>query len=149
MPLLTNYDCMKMSNTIDRFSLVEKLTTLTQLYVELRLSAYRLSGQVAPSPLSPLPFPSLCESFSSISTLAHGRPSDANAAKADGTGVRRSVECPEQADQAFDRRPWPGPGDGWDAYDTLGSATCVTLRPSEKYHRRPACAVTASDVASF
>src|ERR1700693_147739 len=27
-----------------------------------------------------------------------------------------------------------------DAYDTLGLATCVTLRPSEKYHRRPACA---------
>jgi len=26
-----------------------------------------------------------------------------------------------------------------DAYDTMGSATCVTLRPSEKYHRRPAC----------
>jgi hypothetical protein len=27
-----------------------------------------------------------------------------------------------------------------DAYDTLGLATCVALRPSEKYHRRPACA---------
>jgi hypothetical protein len=27
-----------------------------------------------------------------------------------------------------------------DAYDTFGSATCVKLRPSEKYHRRPACA---------
>jgi hypothetical protein len=26
-----------------------------------------------------------------------------------------------------------------DAYDTMGSVTCVTLRPSEKYHRRPAC----------
>jgi L-methionine (R)-S-oxide reductase len=26
-----------------------------------------------------------------------------------------------------------------DAYDTLGLATCVALRPSEKYHRRPAC----------
>jgi len=37
MPLLTNYDSMKMSNTIDQFSLVEKLTTLTQLYLELRL----------------------------------------------------------------------------------------------------------------
>jgi hypothetical protein len=24
-----------------------------------------------------------------------------------------------------------------DAYDTLDLATCVTLRPSEKYHRRP------------
>jgi hypothetical protein len=28
---------------------------------------------------------------------------------------------------------------GEDAYDTLDLATCVTLRPSEKYHRRPAC----------
>jgi hypothetical protein len=28
---------------------------------------------------------------------------------------------------------------GEDAYDTLGLATCATLRPSEKYHRRPAC----------
>jgi hypothetical protein len=26
-----------------------------------------------------------------------------------------------------------------DAYDTLGSATCGALKPSEKYHRRPAC----------
>jgi hypothetical protein len=26
-----------------------------------------------------------------------------------------------------------------DAYDTLGLATCVRFRPSEKYHRRPAC----------
>jgi hypothetical protein len=26
-----------------------------------------------------------------------------------------------------------------DAYDTLGLATCVTLRRNEKYHRRPAC----------
>jgi hypothetical protein len=37
MPLLTNYDSMKMSNNNDQFSLVEKLTTLTQLYLELRL----------------------------------------------------------------------------------------------------------------
>jgi hypothetical protein len=27
-----------------------------------------------------------------------------------------------------------------DAYDTFGSATGVTPKPSEKYHRRPACA---------
>jgi hypothetical protein len=26
-----------------------------------------------------------------------------------------------------------------DAYDTLDLATCMTLRQSEKYHRRPAC----------
>ena len=37
MPLLTNYDSMKMSNNIDQFRYVEKLTTLTQLYLELRL----------------------------------------------------------------------------------------------------------------
>jgi hypothetical protein len=37
MPLLTNYDSMKMSNNIDQFWYVEKLTTLTQLYLELRL----------------------------------------------------------------------------------------------------------------
>jgi hypothetical protein len=37
MPLLTNYDSMKMSNNIDQFSLVEKLTTLAQVYLELRL----------------------------------------------------------------------------------------------------------------
>jgi hypothetical protein len=36
MPLLTNYDSMKMSNNIDQFWYVEKLTTLTQLYLELR-----------------------------------------------------------------------------------------------------------------
>ena len=36
MPLLTNYS-MKMSNNIDQFWYVEKLTTLTQLYLELRL----------------------------------------------------------------------------------------------------------------
>jgi hypothetical protein len=29
---------------------------------------------------------------------------------------------------------------GQDADDTLGLATWVTLRPGEKYHRRPACA---------
>jgi hypothetical protein len=33
----TNYDSMKMSNNIDQFWYVEKLTTLTQLYLELRL----------------------------------------------------------------------------------------------------------------
>ena len=37
MPLLNNYDSMKMSNNIDQFSYVEKLATLTQLYLELRL----------------------------------------------------------------------------------------------------------------
>ena len=37
MPLLTNYDSMKMSNNIDQFWYVEKLTTLIQLYLELRL----------------------------------------------------------------------------------------------------------------
>jgi hypothetical protein len=37
MPLLTNYDSMKMSINIDQFSYVEKLATLTQLYLELRL----------------------------------------------------------------------------------------------------------------
>ena len=37
MPLLTNYHSMKMSTDIDQFSLVEKLVTLTQLYLELRL----------------------------------------------------------------------------------------------------------------
>src|SRR6266478_7132982 len=37
MPLLTNYDPMKMSNNIDQFWYVEKLTTLTHLYLELRL----------------------------------------------------------------------------------------------------------------
>jgi hypothetical protein len=36
MALLTNYDSMKMSNNIDQFW-YEKLTTLTQLYLELRL----------------------------------------------------------------------------------------------------------------
>jgi hypothetical protein len=37
MPLLTNYDSMEMSNNIDQFWYVEKLTTLTHLYLELRL----------------------------------------------------------------------------------------------------------------
>ena len=37
MPLLTNYDSMEMSNNIDQFWYVEKLTTLTQLYLELKL----------------------------------------------------------------------------------------------------------------
>jgi hypothetical protein len=37
MPLLTNYDFMKMSINIDQFSYVEKLATLTQLYLELKL----------------------------------------------------------------------------------------------------------------
>jgi hypothetical protein len=37
MPLLTNYDSMKMSINIDQFLYVEKLATLTQLYLELRL----------------------------------------------------------------------------------------------------------------
>ena len=37
MPLLTNYHFMKMSTDIDLFSHVEKLATLTQLYLELRL----------------------------------------------------------------------------------------------------------------
>jgi len=37
MPLLTNYYFMKMSTDIDQFSHVEKLATLTQLYLELRL----------------------------------------------------------------------------------------------------------------
>ena len=37
MPLLTNYYSMQMSTDIDQFSLVEKLATLTQLYLELRL----------------------------------------------------------------------------------------------------------------
>jgi hypothetical protein len=37
MPLLTNYHSMKISTDIDQFSLVEKLATLTQLYLELRL----------------------------------------------------------------------------------------------------------------
>jgi hypothetical protein len=36
MPLLTNY-FMKMSTDIDQFSHVEKLATLTQLYLELML----------------------------------------------------------------------------------------------------------------
>jgi hypothetical protein len=34
----------------------------------------------------------------------------------------------------------PNRGHRRDAYDTLGSVTCLTLRPSEKYHRPPACA---------
>jgi hypothetical protein len=37
MPLLTNYHFMKMSTDIDQFSHVEKLATLTHLYLELRL----------------------------------------------------------------------------------------------------------------
>jgi hypothetical protein len=37
MPLLTNYDSMKMSINIDQFLYVQKLATLTQLYLELRL----------------------------------------------------------------------------------------------------------------
>ena len=37
MPLLTDYHFMKMSTDIDQFSYVEKLTTLTHLYLELRL----------------------------------------------------------------------------------------------------------------
>ena len=37
MRLLTNYDSIKMSNNIDQFWYVEKLTTLIQLYLELRL----------------------------------------------------------------------------------------------------------------
>jgi hypothetical protein len=37
MPLLTNYDSMKISINIDQFLYVEKLATLTQLYLELRL----------------------------------------------------------------------------------------------------------------
>ena len=37
MPLLTNYDSMKISINIDQFLYVGKLATLTQLYLELRL----------------------------------------------------------------------------------------------------------------
>ena len=37
MPLLTNYDSMKMSINIDPCSYVEKIATLTQLYLELGL----------------------------------------------------------------------------------------------------------------
>jgi hypothetical protein len=37
MPLLTNYDSMKMSINIDQFLYVVKLATLTQLYLELKL----------------------------------------------------------------------------------------------------------------
>jgi hypothetical protein len=37
MPLLNNYDSMKMSINIDRFLYVEKIATLTQLYLELKL----------------------------------------------------------------------------------------------------------------
>jgi hypothetical protein len=37
MPLLGNYDSIKMSNNNDQFWYVEKLTTLTQLYLEQRL----------------------------------------------------------------------------------------------------------------
>src|SRR6476620_9491568 len=37
MPLLTNYHFMNMTTNIDQFSHVEKLATLTQLYLELRL----------------------------------------------------------------------------------------------------------------
>jgi hypothetical protein len=37
MPLLANYHSMKMRTNIDQFSLVEKLATLTQLYLALRL----------------------------------------------------------------------------------------------------------------
>ena len=37
MPLLNNYHSMKMSTDIDQFSYVEKLATLTQLYLELTL----------------------------------------------------------------------------------------------------------------
>jgi hypothetical protein len=37
MPLLTNYHFMKISTDMDQFSHVEKLATLTQLYLELRL----------------------------------------------------------------------------------------------------------------
>jgi hypothetical protein len=37
MPLLTNYHLMKTSTDIDQLSHVEKLATLTQLYLELRL----------------------------------------------------------------------------------------------------------------
>jgi hypothetical protein len=36
-PLITNYDSMKMRIKIDQFSYVEKLATLTQLYLELEL----------------------------------------------------------------------------------------------------------------
>jgi hypothetical protein len=41
--------------------------------------------------------------------------------------------------QAFDRCPWWESGHRRDAYDTMGLVTSVPLRPSEKYHRRPAC----------
>jgi hypothetical protein len=37
MPLVTNYDSMKMSINIDQSSYVKKLATLTQLYLKLRL----------------------------------------------------------------------------------------------------------------
>ena len=37
MPLLNNYDSMKMSINIDQFLYVEKIATLTQLYLELKL----------------------------------------------------------------------------------------------------------------
>jgi hypothetical protein len=40
MPLLTNYHSMKISADIDPFADVEKLATLTQLYLELRLPLY-------------------------------------------------------------------------------------------------------------
>ena len=41
MPLLTNYDSMEMSNNIDQFWYVEKLTTLTQLYLEPKATLTR------------------------------------------------------------------------------------------------------------
>jgi hypothetical protein len=48
----------------------------------------------------------------------------------DGWNLRTAL----RARSAFgpDRRPWRESGRRRDAYDTVGSVTCVTLRPSEK-----------------
>jgi hypothetical protein len=57
--------------------------------------------------------------------------------------VRFCVRRTRQRPQRISKRcgcPCRESGPRRDAYDTLGSATCVTLKPSEKYHRRPACA---------
>jgi hypothetical protein len=42
--------------------------------------------------------------------------------------------------RAFDRLNWWDQDTGGDAYDTLGSATCVTLRPRQRHPRPSACA---------
>jgi hypothetical protein len=70
IPLLTNYDSMKMSNNIDQFWYVEKLTTLTQLYLELRLPLHHALRATEADLLQPEDLGSDCSMQSRFCELA-------------------------------------------------------------------------------